>query len=116
MQRSEGARLQRSLEAVHRGVPDLIWLAVTDADGFIVAATDQQVMGQNVNQHAWISQGMSDAWIEEGRSPGEHFLKLSAPVSNSDGAIVGVVAAQLSWRWVDHMVSAAFGPRRASGC
>ena len=26
-------------------------------------------------------------------------------MSNSDGAIVGVVAAQLSWRWVDHMVS-----------
>ncbi|MFS2049396.1 histidine kinase [Variovorax sp. CT11-76] len=105
VQGDDAAWRQRSLEAVHRGVPDLIWLALTDADGFIVAATDSQVVGQNVNQHAWISQGLADAWIEEGRSPGEHFLKLSAPVSNADGAIVGVVAAQLSWQWVDHTVS-----------
>ncbi|KAF1067356.1 histidine kinase [Variovorax sp.] len=105
VQGDDAAWRQRSLEAVHRGVPDLIWLALTDADGFIVAATDPKVVGENVNQHAWISQGLADAWIEEGRSPGEHFLKLSAPVSNADGAIVGVVAAQLSWQWVDHTVS-----------
>ena len=105
VQHSEGERLKRSLEAVRRGVPDLIWLAVTDADGFIVAATDEQVVGQNVNQHAWISQGLNAAWIEEGRSPRERFLKLTAPVRNADGAIIGVVAANLSWSWVQKMVA-----------
>ncbi|WP_280813112.1 histidine kinase [Variovorax sp. TBS-050B] len=105
VQQREGERLKRSLEAVRRGVPDLIWLAVTDADGFIVAATDEQVIGQNVNQHAWISQGLDAAWIEEGRSPHERFLKLTAPVSNADGAIIGVVAANLSWSWVQKIVS-----------
>ena len=56
----------------------------------LVAATDEQVVGQNVNQHAWISQGLNAAWIEEGRSPRERFLKLTAPVRNADGAIIGV--------------------------
>ncbi|HYP83646.1 histidine kinase [Variovorax sp.] len=105
VQRSDSDRLRRSLEAVRRGVPDLIWLAVTDADGFIVGATDPAVLGQNVYQHTWVSQGLDAAWIEEGRSPREHFLKLTAPVSNADGAIVGVVAAQLNWRWVQQMVT-----------
>jgi len=104
VQRSDADRLRRSLESVRRGVPDLIWLAVTDADGFIVGATDPGVIGQNVYQHAWGSQGLDAAWIEEGRSPREHFLKLTAPVSNADGAIVGVVAAQLNWRWVQQMI------------
>lgn len=105
LQRRDSESLQRSLQAVRRSVPDLIWLAVTDADGFIVGATDPSVLGQNVFQHAWMSQGLDVAWIEEGRSPREHFLKLTAPVTNADGAIVGVVAAQLEWRWVQQLVS-----------
>ncbi|MGR4872396.1 histidine kinase [Variovorax sp. LARHSF232] len=104
VQRSEGERLRRSLEAVRRSVPDLIWLAVTDADGFVVGATDPGVVGHNVYQYAWGSQGLDAAWIEEGRSPQEHFLKLTAPVRNAEGAIVGVVAAQLSWHWVQSLV------------
>ncbi|MDM0045920.1 histidine kinase [Variovorax dokdonensis] len=105
VQSSDSNRLRRSLEAVRRSVPDLIWLAVTDADGFIVGATDEAVVGQNIYQHAWASQGLDAAWIEEGRSPREHFLKLTAPVSNADGAIVGVVAAHINWRWVQQMVA-----------
>lgn len=106
VQRSDRESLRRSLQAVRRSVPDLVWLAVTDADGFIVGATDESVLGQNVFQHAWMSQGLDVAWIEEGRSPREHFLKLTAPVTNADGAIVGVVAAQLEWRWVQKLVAA----------
>jgi len=105
VQFSDAARLKRSLEAARRSVPDLIWLGVTDADGFLFAATDDQLVGQNVNQHAWVSQGLDAAWIEEGRTPEARFLKLTAPVSNASGAIVGVVAAQLSWRWVEKLVA-----------
>jgi len=100
VQRSDVRRLRRSLEAVRDEVPDLIWMAVTDADGNVVAATDERVIGSNVFQYAWASQGLDVAWIEEALSPTEHFLKLTAPVRNTAGAIVGVVAAQLSWSWV----------------
>lgn len=105
VQQKDSEGIKRSLQAVRLGVPDLVWLAVTDADGFIVGATDESVLGQNVFQHAWMSQGLDVAWIEEGRAPGEHFLKLTAPVTNADGAIVGVVAAQMEWRWVQKLVS-----------
>jgi signal transduction histidine kinase len=105
VEQREGERLARSLETVRQGMPDLIWLAVTDADGYIIAATDAQLIGQNVNQYAWRSQGLDAAWIEEGSSPKERFLKLTAPVRNADGAIIGVVAANLSWGWVQSMVA-----------
>lgn len=103
VQQSDVQRLRRSLEAVRHEVPDLIWMAVTDADGTVVAATDDSVVGSNVFQYAWASQGLDVAWIEEALSPTDHFLKLTAPVRNAAGAIVGVVAAQLSWRWVQTM-------------
>lgn len=103
VQHSDTQRLRRSLEAVRREVPDLIWMAATDPDGNVVAATDEAVIGRNVYQYAWASQGLDIAWIEEGRSPTEHFLKLTAPVRNADGAIVGVVAGQLGWGWVRAM-------------
>lgn len=100
VQHSDAQRLRRALEGVRREVPDLIWMAATDPDGNVVAATNDEVLGRNVYQYAWASQGLDIAWIEEGRSPTEHFLKLTAPVRNADGAIVGVVAGQLGWGWV----------------
>ncbi len=100
VQRGDAQRLRRTLELVRREVPDLVWMAVTDADGNVVAATRDDVIGSNVWQYAWASQGLDIAWIEEARSPSEHFLKLTAPVRNADGAIVGVVAGQLGWGWV----------------
>lgn len=103
VQHSDTQRLRRALEAVRGEVPDLIWLAATDPDGNVVAATSDEVVGRNVYQYAWASQGLDIAWIEEGRSPTEHFLKLTAPVRNADGAIVGVVAGQLGWGWVRAM-------------
>ena len=102
---SDARRLRRALEAVRREVPDLIWMAVTDADGNVVAATDERVVGQNVYLYSWVSQGLDVAWIEEGRAPGEPYLKLTAPVRNAGGAIVGVVAAQLGWSWVQGMTA-----------
>lgn len=112
VQHSDAKRLRHALQAVQREVPDVIWMAVTDPDGNVVAATDDTVVGRNVYQYAWASQGLDVAWIEEGRSPTEHFLKLTSPVRNADGAIVGVVAAQLAWSWVQ---SLAAGIRAAPG-
>jgi signal transduction histidine kinase len=103
--RNEAGGLQRALAAVRREVPDLTWMAVTDANGDIVAATDPDVVGSNVYQYAWISQGLDIAWVEEAVSPGERFLKLSAPLRNADGAIAGVAAARMSWRWVQTLTA-----------
>jgi len=105
VQRSDARRLRDALEAVRREVPDLVWIAVTDPDGNVVAATSDEVIGRNVYQYAWASQGLDIAWIEESRAPAEPYLKLTAPVRNADGAIVGVVAGQLGWGWVRAMAA-----------
>lgn len=120
VQRAEQHSLQRALGAVRREVPDLTWMAVTDANGDIVAATDPAIIGNNVYQYAWVSQGLDIAWVEEGLMPDARpqarsaggadelhgrFLKLTAPVRNADGAIVGVVAARMGWRWVQTLVA-----------
>lgn len=103
VERSDPQVLQQTLSAVFREVPDFTWMAVTDANGDIVAATDPVVLGSNVYQYAWISQGLDIAWAEEGVMPGARFVKLTAPVRNADGAIVGVVAARLAWNWVEKL-------------
>ncbi len=102
-QQAELPRLRRSLAAVRGDVPNLDWIAVTNPDGNVIEASDPGVVGRNVYHYAWASQGLIVAWIEEGRSPTEHFLRLTAPFRNGDGAIAGVVAGQLGWRWVQAM-------------
>lgn len=110
---NDHARLQRVLADVRRSFPDIVWISAADADGQIIASTDAAVIGGNVYQYTWFSQGFIVAWIEEGMSfdhpdyartgEGQRFLKLTAPISGESGGILGVVAARLSWDWVQEL-------------
>ncbi|HWU84632.1 MAG TPA: hypothetical protein VN028_04805, partial [Rhodocyclaceae bacterium] len=112
---ADGKSLQRVLADVQRNFPDFVWIAAADADGQIIAATDPHVVGNNVYQYAWFSQGLIVSWIEEGvsfndpdyltKGKGHHFLKLTAPIRGENGGIIGVVAARLSWDWVLELVA-----------
>lgn len=107
---NDNARLQRVLADVRRSFPDIVWISAADADGQIIASTDPAIIGGNVYQYTWFSQGFIVSWIEEGMSfdhpeyarsgEGQRFLKLTAPISGEGGGILGVVAARLSWDWV----------------
>jgi YD repeat-containing protein len=107
---NDNARLQRVLADVRRSFPDIVWISAADADGQIIASTDPAIIGGNVYQYTWFSQGFIVSWIEEGMSfdhpeyastgEGLRFLKLTAPISGEGGGILGVVAARLSWDWV----------------
>lgn len=107
---NDNARLQRVLADVRRSFPDIVWISAADADGQIIASTDAKIIGGNVYQYTWFSQGFIVSWIEEGMSfdhseyantgEGQRFLKLTAPISGEGGGILGVVAARLSWDWV----------------
>lgn len=111
---NDSRNMQRVLSDVQSSFPDFVWIAAADADGQIVAATDPKVIGGNVYQYTWFSQGLIVSWIEEGMSfhNGEHsskqegkrFLKLTAPIRGENGGILGVVAARLSWDWVLELV------------
>ena len=111
---NDSKSLQRVLSDVQSSFPDFVWIAAADADGQIIAATDPQVIGNNVYQYAWFSQGFIVSWIEEGVSfnhpeyktegQGKRFLKLTAPIRGDNGGVLGVVAARLSWDWVLELV------------
>lgn len=108
---NDSRNMQRVLSDVQANFPDFVWIAAADADGQILAATDPKVVGGNVYQYTWFSQGLIVSWIEEGMSfsndthatskqEGKRFLKLTAPIRGENGGILGVVAARLSWDWV----------------
>lgn len=114
VRRNDSDSMQRVLGNVQASFPDFVWIAAADADGQIVAATDHTVIGNNVYQYAWFSQGFIVSWIEEGVSfnhpeyktegQGKRFLKLTAPIRGDNGGVIGVVAARLSWDWVMQLV------------
>lgn len=103
-------QLQHVLANVQHSFPDFLWIGATDPDGQVIAATDAHVVGTNAHEYAWFSQGLIIDWIEEGvdfntpdyprTGKGQRFLKLTAPIRNENGGVLGVVAARLDWAWV----------------
>ncbi len=91
--------------------PDLDWIAVADTSGSVLASTEGILAsnggvpaGRRVSDEAWFSEGLKSPWIgviDEARaSQGEPLLgDVSAPVRDSEGRIVGVIAAHLNWHW-----------------
>ncbi|MEP6883796.1 MAG: histidine kinase [Gammaproteobacteria bacterium] len=91
----------RQLAALY---PDLDWVAVTDGEGKVLAATPGSEIGASVNQDPWFTEGLKGPWIgviPEARAPqGAPLLgDLSAPVKDRSGRLLGVIAAHLNWRW-----------------
>lgn len=83
--------------------PDLDWIAAADADGIVVATSGELTMGSAVGTSPWFSGGLKGPWlgrIEDARRwPGTGGIgDMAAPVRDSGGRVVGVIAARLSWR------------------
>jgi signal transduction histidine kinase len=83
--------------------PGLGWIAVTDATGAVVAG-NAAIGTQGGKRKLWLSQGVSGVWIGligesavKGRAP--FFGDMSAPLKNSSGEFIGVIAAHLNWPW-----------------
>jgi signal transduction histidine kinase len=98
------ARPADSFQRLVAAYPELGWVAVTDIDGTVLAADGSIVIGSSASQKPWFSRGLEGPWIgtiEETRRVGRTplFGDLSAPVKDSSGRVVGVIAAHLNWRW-----------------
>jgi len=84
--------------------PDLGWIAVTDATGAIVAGNAAIGAKPGTRPKPWFSQGAAGLWIGlieqstvQGSAP---FLgDMSAPLKDSSGQRIGVIAAHLTWPW-----------------
>ena len=108
------AGVQAVLDSMRRSEPAYLWLAVTDVQGNVVAATDGVLAGGDMN----VSQELRDQVrgrpndlvdpLRIGR-PGEmapppierqRQINVARPIRSPDSAPVGILVAQLSWEWV----------------
>ena len=111
----QGPVRQRALlERWQASLPELDWVAFADAGGKVIAATGGRAEGEQVERRRFFTEGAKDAWISdmsaaetaEDALPGaatgdaDGFIELTAPVRDSNGRLIGVIGARLSWRWV----------------
>jgi diguanylate cyclase (GGDEF)-like protein len=108
--------VQGLLDSLRRSVSDYLWLAVTDLQGRVMTATDGSLLGSDLSNRVDIrdmlrgSPTRNDDPLRVVR-PGEpdtnagktivpRPINLSHPIRSADGAVVGVIVAQLSWDWI----------------
>jgi hypothetical protein len=98
------ARPIESFQRLREAYPELGWVAVADIDGTVLAANEDIVVGSSASGEPWFPRGLEGPWIgmiEESRRAGRTPLlgDLSAPLKDSSGRVVGVIAVHLNWRW-----------------
>jgi len=118
--RSAGALSPAALfEHLTDAYPDLGWIGVADANGVLLAGDHGMGINGSARLQPWFKQGLSGLWIglvEPSPTPGTiPFLgDVSAPLKDSTGRVVGVIAAHLTWPWASSDVqrlSNALDPR-----
>jgi signal transduction histidine kinase len=84
--------------------PDLGWISIADVSGVLLAAHGGMRPGSSAGTAPWFQQGLKGPWIgviDESRHLGGGPLlgDLAAPLRDSSGRIVAVIAAHLNWPW-----------------
>jgi len=104
----------RTLAAVRIQFPEMAWLAVADATGHVQVGTPGQGTGGDVSNQTWFREGQVRAFVElqapVARATSAAVTKPSAlvaaaPLAPSQGPVGGVIAAELSWSWVEGLVT-----------
>ena len=105
------------LEELRRTLPEFAWVAFADTSGRVRATSGALLEAQNVADRPWFAHGLKAPWagvVQEAtpldglfprtsnRAP-TRFIHLTVPVLNAEAVTVGVVGAQLTWRWVEKL-------------
>jgi signal transduction histidine kinase len=120
------AELFSLFEDLRAAYPELDWVALADSTGIVLATggrspAGSMAAGDKVAGSPWFTRGLKGPWIgvignaPRGQAPA--FGELAAPVLDARGAVMGVIAAHLSWHWApNHMprLSEAADPRDAA--
>lgn len=123
----ENSSLRNVLDAMQRTLPDYAWIGFADRDGRVRAATGGILEGASVGSRPWFLNGIQQAAVEDvhaavlleallkPHADGTpfRFVDVAAPVSDSEGRVVGVLGAHLSWRWADVVRREVLSSRRA---
>ena len=116
--------IQAMLDGVRRVEPSYLWLAVTDLQGNVVAATDGGLLGSDLNnlydlrdQLRGRATSLGDPLriVRSGDTVAppleqQRQINIARPIRGADSSPVGVVVAQLSWDWMRDGVQALLSP------
>ena len=92
--------------------PDYAWLGFAGLDGKVLTSANGVLEGQSVAARPWFKAGVAAPFVGDVHSAlllekllpnpsGEpmRFVDVATPVKNSDGQVIGVLGAHLSWQW-----------------
>ena len=120
----DAAGIQSMLDGVRRVEPSYLWLAVTNLQGNVVAATDGGLVGRDLNnlydlrdqlRSRATSLGDPLRIVRSGETVAppleqQRQINIARPIRGVDSSPVGVVVAQLSWDWMRDGVQALLSP------
>ena len=125
------ASVQAVLDSLRRSEPSYLWLAVTDLQGRVVAATDGSLVGNDITAYYDLRDQLRGRPTSLGDPlrvvrPGDpdppppmslppRQINISRPIRAGDGAAVGVIVAQLSWDWIRDSLRGLLSPDEDGG-
>ncbi|WP_062018216.1 hybrid sensor histidine kinase/response regulator [Aureimonas sp. AU4] len=103
------------LERLQRAVPNYAWIGLAGPDGRVLVSTSGLLEGEDVSSRPWFAAGRQGAaaldvheakllqrYLAPEKSEMLRFVDVTAPVYD-EGRFIGVLAAHLSWDWVDEV-------------
>ncbi len=95
-------RSQSLLDGLKKGMPGYTWIAIANPAGRVLAATDPASNGSDISTRTGNRDGIRGAGVGNLRDQVEdqRVMDLVQPIRGTDGAVVGLIAAQLAWNWV----------------
>lgn len=123
---TESGAMSIELERLRSSLPAYAWIGVTDAEGKVIAATDNVLVGESISARPVFRNGRQGLWAGDVHEavvlaavaphrPGEavKFVDAAAPIRAADGSLRGVLALHLSWQWAAEMRDTLLKPRSA---
>jgi len=110
--------VRRSLERRKEARSEYAWLGVVDAEGKVLQATGNMLLGQNVAQRPWFQNAKGGVFVGDvhdavllaklmpGSTDGDllRFIDFAAPIYDAQDRLRGVVGAHAHWDWVTDTV------------
>ena len=103
--------VSRTLEAVQGQFPEFSWLGAVDSHGRVIMGTDGQLHDEDVGSTPWFQEGRLRPFVGDTHVPSPkegpslRLLDFAVPLNPVAAPDSGVVAAAVSWSWVEGVVA-----------
>jgi diguanylate cyclase (GGDEF)-like protein len=104
--------IQKLLEELKLNIPSFSWIGLTDSKGTVLASTEGVLSGVDISERPVYLEGKKGKFIGDVHDAvllakflpnpsGEpmKFVDVSTPILDTEGVLLGVLAAHLSWDW-----------------